>query len=749
MDFGDCKEPMDSCDDERGSPDGTDGPRVKRTRRKLIKSCAFCRKRKLRCDQMKPMCSTCTQRGFTTCLYPSYDAKDQICGSESTTMSSPEDDLRRKIAELENKLKEAHITEDGAERTPNPLRNLYYLQAKASGRNILYGPTATRTYLVKTNNWGFHEIWQKAKIARNQLKERTGHTMLKENCVVETPLNDITAAHVPVNFIQEACAALPSYETILEMLNHFFEDETLFEINQVLDRQKVMKDFKAAFVAGSALPLTSERPIIDLLPSAKKNYYKVAVILGVLQLVYFRAEVPPKLERLLILLTGLTTAKVMYVERLQMLFLRYHYRATFGGCPDACHFMIIANCLIQESIQMGLNRPIREVFKGQEAEVGSLESLENLWCWVLFADFDVAFNQGSNLQVFDEQIFDDDFFNDNSKTSCGLLKRFLRTVRPMVSSIYGKYKPDLEAHEDAIITFIETELPPIWFLTEAKRVDGFTAVEGKVLCHLLSMMLAFHGLRFLVYNEKTLKLKNGVLLTSMVSFTVCINMLLHAHEQDVKKFPQLVQDSVKELGPYLNRTCSMTTHLLARALSTFYGIVYYKLTLFESGLLIANPHMLEHESCDLRTLRPRPNVHVSLMGALESFRGMFDGLLNDKHFKMNVLRSHALTIFFTIERVGRVIIDKVLEYRTSAENAWISQFQKELSPGEPMEGTLMLNGVGGSVPTPELAPKLDAENPDMAFVISEDFWANYNLGLEEFMSNAEYNNLFSDFMPAD
>lgn len=89
-----------------------------------------------------------------------------------------------------------------------------------------------------------------------------------------------------------------------------------------------------------------------------------------------------------------------------------------------------------------------------------------------------------------ELIHNDNFFNDDSRTSYGLLKRFLKMVRPMVHSVYGKYKPDLEAHEEKIIDFIETELPPIWFLTEAKRVDAFSIVEERVLCHLLSMLLS-------------------------------------------------------------------------------------------------------------------------------------------------------------------------------------------------------------------------------------------------------------------
>lgn len=740
MELGDNKDAIDSYEDERDILDGSDGPKVKKTRRKLIKSCAFCRKRKLRCDQKKPICATCSQRRFSTCIYPSYDASEQIFGPEPVQIPSAEDDLRRRIAELETKLREAQLSDNEVEKVPNPLRDLFWLQTKDNGRRIIFGPTAMRTFVMKSNKWGFLELWRKVKIARDQLKRKTGHTMLKENCLVEVPFTERTTSHLPLNLVQETCAALPSYETILRLLTVFFEEKNLFEINEMLDQKKVIDDFRTAFVAGPPLPLTSERPIVNILPFAKKNYYPVGVIIGILSLVYYRVKIPTEIERFLVFLTGLSTAKVMYVERIQMLFLRYYYRASVSGCPDSSHYMILVNSLVQEAVQMGLNRPIRTVFKDQETHVGRLDILENLWCWILIADFDVAFHGGQSLQVTPELIHNDNFFNDDSRTSYGLLKRFLKMVRPMVHSVYGKYKPDLEAHEEKIIDFIETELPPIWFLTEAKRVDAFSIVEERVLCHLLSMLLSFNGLRFLVYGEVSARLKNGGLLTSMISFIVCINLLHYAHEQDMKSCPPLTQNDSKELGPHLTRAVTTTAKLLARAISMFYGIAYYKLTLFESGLMIANPHINE-QICDFKTLRVQSDMHLSLMGSFELFRNMFDGLLSDRLFRMNVLRSYSLTIFFTMERVGRVIIDKVLEYRTSAENAWIAQFQKDLTPEDP--GFIL----SADEPMPPALPINEDEiKPDMAGLISEDFWASYNLGLEELMSKADTDKMFSDFM---
>lgn len=737
-----------STGEDENDFDDVERPTIKRTRRKLIKSCAFCRKRKLRCDHRKPTCSTCAQRGFATCIYPTYDIKDQLYSAEPPYVASTEEELKRKIADLEEQLRAAGIPKKEPARAPNPLRDFCWLQTKRSGRRIVYGPTTTRTFVMKTNNWGFVQLWEKVKVSRDELKKRTGHSMLRENSLVDTPFAETETTETPVSMVKETCAALPSYETILKTILFFFRDEALFDFKGILDERKVLNDFKTGFIAGPPHPLTSERPIVDLVPSAKKNYYKIGVILGIMQVVYYHVEAPTEIVRFLVFLTGLSTAKAMYVERIQMLLLRHFYRSIFSNCPDASHSLILVNSLIQQAMQMGLNRPIKTLFESQEHEVGSLESLENLWCWVMVADFEAAFNGGYCLQVTPEQIYDDGFFDDDSKTPCGLLKRFLKMVRPMLCSLYGKYKPDLEAHGEQIINFIETELPPIRLLTEDKRLGAYTTTEQRVLGYLLSMKLSFYGMRFAAYGEVSTFLKSSILQTAMITFTVCLNLLVFAHEQDMKECLKLMQENTKELGPYMCRAVSIVAKLLARAFSMFYGIAYYKLTLFESGLMIAQPH-LETERVDLKTLRTKPEAVVSLMDAFESFREMFDGLLSDRQFKMNVVRSRMLSVLFAMERVGRVIIDKVLEYRASAEDAWIAQFQNDLNPADPD----LLSPPDHDMELPPAAPYNTGVKrrtaTDGAELISEDFWANYNIGLEEFMSNQEYRHLFSDFMSCD
>lgn len=743
--------------------------KVKQTRRKPIKSCTFCRKRKLRCDQKKPICSACAQRNLTNCTYTSSALIESSSSrKKATDKVTTRDDLNRMIAILEDQLKKA---QSQTEKTINPLREMYSFQTKKNGRVTWYGPTAVLS-LVRKTHWGtsdsFRNLWAKVKSTRKQFKQQRGTSLLSENCLVEEPVGDPHAFQLPLSIVQDTCAVLPSYEATRGLLISFFENKQLFEVDDILDKEKVLKDFEDGFVPGPLLPLSSERSIVNLLPSEKKNYYKVGVVIAVLAVGHYRDDVPQAIRRFLVFLAGLCTGKVMYIERLQMNLLRHFYRVTFWASEDAAHTMILGHSLTQEAMRMGLNHNIREFFKGQEKNVGRLETIENLWSRITFADFDTSLLSGSPMQIHPDLIYDESFFSDHSKTSQGLLKRYLSLVRPMQHAITSKYgRPPLDSFCEMILDFIEAEFPPIWHFTEAESVHKTSTMEKRIMSHLFSYLMILLGLRFTAYGEKTHELKNAVLVTSLMALAFSINLITCAYEQDKKMFPSYLSETSEGLSPYLYQAVSMTTKLLSRVLPIFYGMAYHKLTLFENGLLI---ELQQGESaCDLRTLRTPPGVRISLMNSFEMFQSMFDQLLSREEIKTVIFRSRIIRVFFTMEKVGRVIINKVLKYRTSAENSWVSQSQidnitdgsmarpvtSQTASGDfssavsPVIQGIQPNGEDNSPTRSKASTSKDGStdhvDPDMAMAISDEFWSTYNLGWEEYMNNAEYNQLFMDF----
>lgn len=182
-------------------------------RRKPIKSCAFCRKRKLRCDQQKPMCSTCKTRGRSGCLYT--EKFTHKIETKELFGSTPNIELLKRIEDLEKRLDDKELTEKDVALSTSPFRNpyanFYYLQCKGSGRRIVYGPTSLRTHLSNDDNRfvnTYNQLWSKVKIERNRWKARHKWTMKPETQLLEGPPLEKTGSDI----LQQVCNVLPSFE---------------------------------------------------------------------------------------------------------------------------------------------------------------------------------------------------------------------------------------------------------------------------------------------------------------------------------------------------------------------------------------------------------------------------------------------------------------------------------------------------------------------------------------------------------
>ena len=76
---------------------------VTKRRRKLVKSCLFCRKRKLKCNKAKPMCQQCSARKLPSCVYLSNFNFDVISVDEIFD-KNPNVRLLNEIIDLKSQL---------------------------------------------------------------------------------------------------------------------------------------------------------------------------------------------------------------------------------------------------------------------------------------------------------------------------------------------------------------------------------------------------------------------------------------------------------------------------------------------------------------------------------------------------------------------------------------------------------------------------------------------------------------------
>ena len=830
-----------------GAADGI----AKKRRKKAIKSCAFCRKRKLRCDQQRPRCSTCVARGLTECVYGTE--AESISEDKSGTNSVPRNkqkqsaeidveveegksstQLLEKLDELQKQLEDGGAFETGAgsvggssvtdsvteagntstspvhrsawinkttsyvmvqepagtkSQPANVLRDQFTLQCKKSGRRILYGPTSTRIFLANSG-WGllqrFRQLWGKVKAARVQWKKDTHFTMLREVKALEAlPSNPSCSL-----LLEEVCSALPSYEKIKSIIDLFFSNNVIFEVNTILDQQKVKKDFEFAFSPGPpSSKLGGERPIVSLIPSEKKNYYRVGVIIEILVMAHFREEVPAPIEKFLVYFSGLTTGKVLFIERTQMFMLRYHYRLKFsftGG--DGSHTMILVDEMIASAIYLGLNHNIKSLYKGQEEDVGKLESLENLWLWILFADCDTSLQIGRMLRVSDDDIGDEELFEDNDPGFYGLMKRFVKMVRKMLQEIHNKKRsPELKMHCETLIEFVEVEFPSLSLYTSRGLISQVDMGKIRILSQTLSLLISFYSLRYAAYKELSVGLKNGVMKATLIAFSLHINLTLYCFELDKKHFPELVKPGYRSLPPYMCHSLSLVYGLPFRAITVFYSIAYTSLTLFESGLLCIMKKKQTTTQCELDSLRVQDEMFISFVTYFKHFLEIFDGLVSLKNTQLLsvIKRSHAFVIEMAFEKICRTVIEKVIECRSNAESNWMDELQnvqpnllisdfetpwKLIHSGagtisyipatSDIESNVANNIENTNDCTAEFSPLRDnnlqtqqlpssvapKEQEELTQTITEEFWQNYSISWQEILDSADTDNFFQELM---
>lgn len=447
--------------------------KVKR-RRKPIKSCAFCRQRKLKCDQRKPVCSSCKARNFYNCIYPVLNSlapeqtpnhTEMVAHSnnvnESNHILSPLQSgsmdtnelllkvqfLEQQISEMKNKSSpiasnEQEIVENRSQNSPitnnnnnnnntfnfnynrdesvfqnfdqhlpNPLNDYYFLQCKTSGRRIVYGPTSMRTNLHK--HWsGFgHKFNQLwAKIKFERNKWKKSR-----NISNSTELKYIEQPNDTqfTTLLEKLCHDLPPYNKCLEIIKNFFDlsYDHLCLVNSALDRYKVINDFYTYFIPDSDNLLPNgDKPIKNLLAGSKKNYYKVAVIVQIIALRYFYQNCPESIDLFFLYLLGQISAKVFFIERLQFMLLRCYYLKIYTSDCDSSNVINIVGDMVVTAVTMGLDRDINTIYKDQEHVLGNLKSVRNLWKMIIFLDLECSFQTGRPLLLHD---IDLDYLNYN------------------------------------------------------------------------------------------------------------------------------------------------------------------------------------------------------------------------------------------------------------------------------------------------------------------------------------------------
>lgn len=734
---------------------------AKKRRNKPIKSCTFCRQKKLRCDKKRPRCRTCILRERDDCIYTDRGATYEIPHLDS------DEELKNRVSNLEQRLRQIENNREPVEPpSRNVLRDLNFFHVKENGRQTMFGPTSTRAFFLN-ERWGlskkYSELYEKIKLERNNFKDETGRSVFHENGLDEIRYDIASQFKEECTILNEILKSLPSYESVLKKLDSFFEKSELFLINEVFDEVKVIKDFKECFIPASALPDGSERPIKSLVTSSR-NYYKIGVILGILMYVELGYQTPSSFETFFVLLHGMGIEEMNCIERIQVTFLRYSFRAKWGvNGSDILHTRALVNSMVNDALLVGLNTNIIVTFKEHETLCGNSAALRKLWLWILFYDVDSALQMGSFLKVPDEVIFDETIFEidiGNVGSLYSLMGAFLKMSRPMISSVFNKVVfPDLQSYCEHIILFIEDKFPVKGSYTDEASTEDIPFHNMIVLSLAISLLLAFYGLRILALKNKNSHLKNALGKATIIAFALSVNLIMKNFRKDKLLFPTTLEYNFKCLSPYMCLTVSFLNRLIVRAVSIFYTIFYHKLTLFKNGLsTLSLPD--RKRPVDMTSFRVSSVERFSLMSVFDSLSEIFDRFTDshDEVFNFIARRSTTLLKAFALEGLCRTFVDNILNSGKVIEKSGVLHHQNDIGTvPSSTEGTISVcpstnlefDSISLRTNRCEAVPSLSpgtSSTGNITANIEQDFRSSYDFNWEELLSGMDDVDLYYELM---
>ncbi|KAH3901881.1 uncharacterized protein SCDLUD_001665 [Saccharomycodes ludwigii] len=376
---------------------------IKKKRRKLIKSCLYCRTKKLKCDRKKPKCSSCISRNLTECLYldknksvsnhsivqikedlipqqsvnTTASFNNTTSGSNSYLSSSNFNKKQNKQEEpnpdtlctksIGNSFPDTTTIMDSNHK--NPLYILECISAKKT-RVMYYGPTSVRSILTNmcfTTFPPFFKVVKEFKRFRKSEKSKTNFTMMKELLSLDADRHGTV--------FQEIVEILPDFNTFRTCVEYYF-DTLYYKFFPILHKKVVLQYLDAVLITDK-----EKNKILGFNHPDRRNYYPAAILLSLFSITHYSTDIPDILFKWFVYLEGCSTTKSLTFERAQFLLLEVTYRLYNGFTGgDLTHLEISVASLCKTSMSLGLYRNYTKFYPQETLDkIGGIEIVNNIW----------------------------------------------------------------------------------------------------------------------------------------------------------------------------------------------------------------------------------------------------------------------------------------------------------------------------------------------------------------------------------
>ncbi|AGO13644.1 AaceriAGL233Cp [[Ashbya] aceris (nom. inval.)] len=649
----------------------SDGKIVK-TRRKVSKSCVFCRKRRVKCNKARPKCSTCIGKGLPECVYLSEFTHD--VNSRELFSSTPNVELLRRIDELETEL--ARMKSEmipqlfmqkqvmGAVSPVNKLAQ-FHLVIEKQGRTIFYGPTSFRAVVASASPRFYHYftlILAKLRHVRLTWKKDNNYSAMHELDLIEAPFMN----EHEQTLLGGLLLRLPSYETTHRILEKGLKSP-LSKNFPFLDSSKIIQDFLDGFQKGEEDPSTKQSPIVRLIPAGKKNYYGIGVIVLLLCILHYGQSPPNEIEVFLTYLSTSFNGKVFYVERIEFFVLRFIYRSMFGKDGGDCiHTVFFAQEAVSTAIHMGFHKDIKDLYKNHPVYKDRIVYLENLWHLVLFIDIEVSLSLGVPLHVSESYVSQESIL-DRDTGSLYFLKKVVAKFRSILLAVHSPLcTPDIKALIEDIRQFIRHNYKPLDFYLNHQNLNGQEYVEIESLMFFMSTM--FHmGMVNLILNNDCSP-ANFATIVQYILFTIKLTMVViqRYYDLDSVYYPERVAHHDTQPLWYLQLGIAIMSKMFTRSIAEYYTLLFDR-ALGTDGLTTGkyydNLPISDVFDLDIQTVEVPTDHYVSPLSASTELNGLFSDFLKSLGPKLlSVLNKiYPFTVITSLQNICHVVFRNAVD----------------------------------------------------------------------------------------
>ncbi|CCC70067.1 hypothetical protein NCAS_0D04860 [Naumovozyma castellii] len=670
-----------------------------RKRNRVPKSCTVCRLRKSKCDRIKPYCSSCVLHGIKECRY------------DDRTIS----DKRVPVSELANAV--PRISDSSDITACNVFVDFTCMHPLFNHDiPIFHGPTSLVTFHVKANpafTERYEQLWAKYEPERSEWTKNYHGITPDESEYQRQNASENTS------MLEELTKVLLPFEMMKNIIDAFFKESRLYDINGAFSREQCLADFCRIFQPTAHREFSGLRNISSLKISNQCDYYKIGVILTICSIVHYKKDIPLPIKYFMNRLNVSSKTSQVCIEYVQVQLLRWYSLTMYPSNTDTLEEITIVNTLVSTSLMLGLHQDINYIYMDKLPNI--IPNLETLWLWTMFADLTTSFKIGKPLQV-GTSYYNDAYLKDSTGTSNARLKKFLLLGRTTIDKLYDR-RQSLNVSEESkrIKNFINSEYPNLTDYLDMNDILNYAFRDLRILLLSLEILISLYSLEFMVLKVRSDDLKNNFIQTILVSFKLTQNLCLSSYQHDRKFFKTISEDTSPSSFPYTTAITSLTKDLVTRSLLIFSNLVYYRFTLFEQGTFKLDD--LVGMNWEITSLDVPSNKCISLASAIEIYMKIFLPWHDLAHQNLrNVLEQfYNFHCLFIQERICKTIIEMVLEYRKQSEKSSLGLINFDLADLQNDGDSSATSCPSSTEPDPINSFAEEAQN-----ILSEQFWAKFN-----------------------